>query len=75
LDQNIIIKETLPALESVVKAGKAKFIGITGYDLNCMQQIIEKSEIPIDCILSYARCNFHDMSLNDFEPYFKVIKF
>ena len=31
---DIIIDETLPALQKVVNSGKAKFIGITGYPLD-----------------------------------------
>ena len=31
---DIIINETLPALQKVKEAGKARFIGITGYPLD-----------------------------------------
>ncbi|KAG8234353.1 hypothetical protein J437_LFUL014806 [Ladona fulva] len=34
---DLIVNETLPALESVVKAGKAHHIGITGYSVNILK--------------------------------------
>ncbi|CAL8101429.1 unnamed protein product [Orchesella dallaii] len=71
LDQEILLKETLPALESVVKAGKAKYIGITSYCLESMKNLIEKSPVKIDNILSYSRYNFHDISLESYVPYFE----
>ena len=55
---DIIINETLPALEKVKKAGKAKFIGVTGYPLHTLNEIIEKSTVKIDLVLAYTRLNF-----------------
>lgn len=34
---DIIINETLPALQKVKDAGKARFIGITGYPMDNFQ--------------------------------------
>jgi len=63
-DINTIIKETIPALESVVRAGKAKFIGITGYDTGVLKEIVRRVPVgALSTILSYARLNFHDASL------------
>jgi len=62
-----IINETIPTLESVVRAGKAKYIGITGYDLDFMEKI--SKECSIHSILSYCRFNLHDTSLNDYIPH------
>ena len=67
---NQIIKETLPALESVVRAGKAKHIGITSYDLNAVKTVAEQA--PVDTILTYCRYNIHDESLLDCLPFFEV---
>ncbi|CAG7704509.1 unnamed protein product [Allacma fusca] len=69
LDPSQIVRETLPALESVVRAGKAKFIGITTYDVNCLKSVAEQAQV--DTILSYCRYNLHDTSLTDFVPFFK----
>ena len=48
---DIILNETLPALEKVKKAGKAKFIGVTGYPLAVLDEIIKKSTVKIDLVL------------------------
>ena len=34
---DVIVNETLPALEKVRQAGKARFIGITGYPLDVLR--------------------------------------
>lgn len=36
---DIILNETLPALQKVKEAGKARFIGITGYPLENFQYV------------------------------------
>jgi len=64
----IIINETLPALEKVKKAGKAKFIGVTGYPLHTLNEIIEKSTVKIDLVLAYTRGSLADQSLNKYLP-------
>jgi L-galactose dehydrogenase len=33
---DVILNETLPALEKIQKAGKARFIGITGYQVHTL---------------------------------------
>ena len=68
-----VLKETLPVLEEAVKSGKAKFIGITGYPLSTLATCVERSQIPIDIVLTYSRFSFIDDSLMEFLPYFKVI--
>lgn len=35
-----VINEALPALEELVKEGKCKFIGVTGYPLNVLKEAI-----------------------------------
>ncbi|KAH9523057.1 hypothetical protein Btru_065635, partial [Bulinus truncatus] len=68
---DIIINETLPALQKLKEAGKVKFIGITGYPLDIMKSVIEKSTVKIDVILSYCRATMNDNILKDWLPYFK----
>lgn len=67
----IIINETLPALQKIKENGKAKFIGITGYSLQALEKILGKSKIQIDTVLSYCRCTPFDHSLFEYLPYFK----
>ncbi len=50
-----IVEETIPALRSIQRAGKARFIGITGYSLRMLAAIAEETEI--DTVLSYCRYN------------------
>jgi L-galactose dehydrogenase len=54
-DIDQIITETLPALRSLQKSGKARYLGITGYSLTALKAIAERVEV--DTILSYCRYN------------------
>jgi L-galactose dehydrogenase len=54
-DTEQIITETLPALRALQQAGKARYIGITGYSLETLIRIAEAA--PVDSILSYCRYN------------------
>ena len=51
---DIIIKETLPALDLLRKAGLVKKIGMTGYPLDLQQRIIEASTVKIDTSITYV---------------------
>lgn len=68
----VILNETLPALEKLVKTGQAKYIGISGYPLSTLLEVVEKSSINISCILSYCRNTLVDNSLLDFLPLFEA---
>ncbi|XP_059146691.1 uncharacterized protein LOC131934638 isoform X2 [Physella acuta] len=68
---DIIINETLPALQKVKDMGKVKFIGITGYPLNNFKSVLERSTIKIDLVLTYCRSTMNDNSLKSWLPYFK----
>ena len=50
-----IITETLPTLRSLQEAGKARYIGITGYSLKTLSRIAESTDV--DSVLSYCRYN------------------
>ncbi|XP_048755124.2 uncharacterized protein LOC125666052 isoform X2 [Ostrea edulis] len=68
---DIIINETLPALQKIKQSGKARFIGITGYPLENFKSVIERSTVKIDTILTYCRACIHDNSLQDYIPFFQ----
>ncbi|KZC04078.1 D-arabinose 1-dehydrogenase [Dufourea novaeangliae] len=68
---DIIITQTLPELSAKVAEGKAKYIGITGYPVSILKECIEQSNIPISCILSYARFTLIDDTLLEYIPFFK----
>lgn len=68
---DVVINETLPALQKIKDAGKAKFIGITGYPLENFKTVIERSTIKIDVVLTYCRGSMNDNSIKDWLPYFQ----
>lgn len=43
-----VINEALPELEALVKQGKARFIGVTGYPLNVLKNAISMAPGRID---------------------------
>jgi L-galactose dehydrogenase len=67
----IILKETLPALKEAKKQGKIKFIGMTGYPLEFVKEVILRSEVKIDTCLTYCHFSLNDTTLLDFIPFFK----
>lgn len=64
LDQ--VVEETLPALREVQRAGKARFVGITGYPLHSFRYVVERAEV--DTILSYCRYSLNDTALAGLIP-------
>ena len=70
-DPKIIMNETLPALQKVKDAKKARYIGITGYPMDNFKSIIDKSSVKIDSILTYCHGSLNDSTLLDYIPYFQ----
>ncbi|XP_066911247.1 uncharacterized protein [Clytia hemisphaerica] len=68
---DIIINETLPALNEAKKKGLIRHIGITGYPLDVLESVLKRSTVEIDTILSYCRYSMNDTSLLDYLPFFK----
>ena len=68
---DMIINETLPALEKLQKRGLCRYIGITGYPLGPLKEIISRSPVKIDSILSYCRLSLNDNVLKDDFQFFK----
>lgn len=68
---DIIVSQTLPELSRQVSMGKAKFIGITGYPVSILKECIERSNIDISTVLSYARYTPMDDTLLQYIPFFK----
>jgi len=58
-----IIEETLPAMFKLKKKGKIRFVGITGYPLTPLKEVVETQEI--DTVLSYCRYNLLDTTMDD----------
>jgi aryl-alcohol dehydrogenase-like predicted oxidoreductase len=62
-DRRQIIEETIPAAREAQRAGKARYIGITGLPLKILRDVA--AEVPVDTILSYARYNLLVTDLDD----------
>jgi len=63
---DIIVQETLPALQRLKKAGKVRFIGMTGYPLALQREIISKSfarGLRVDTSLTYCHYSMNDTTL------------
>ena len=58
-----ILGETLPAMFALKKAGKVRFVGITGYPLGILHDLAASTKI--DTILSYCHYNLMDTTLDD----------
>ncbi|XP_076810213.1 uncharacterized protein LOC143452940 [Clavelina lepadiformis] len=68
---DIVINETLPALQKVKDAGKVRHIGITGYPMENFRTVLEKSPVKIDTVLTYCHASMNDNSLGEYIPYFQ----
>merc|ERR1712109_199791 len=61
-----IVKHTLPTLMKLKKAGLARYIGITGYNLGVLKKIVRLSPPgTIDTVLSYGRYNIINQDLQE----------
>ena len=63
VDKAIILEEAVPAIQEVVKSGKARFWGITGLPVRYLAQIAR--ETNPDTVLSWAHYNLREDEIND----------
>ena len=68
---DIIINETLPAVDHLRDRGLCRFIGITGYPIKVLRDVLERSSVKIDSVLSYCRLTVWDPSLTEHFSYFQ----
>jgi L-galactose dehydrogenase len=68
-DIDQVIGETIPALRKLQKAGKARFVGVTGLPLNSLRRVVEAT--PVDTILSYCHFELNDTALLELIPLLK----
>lgn len=62
---DIIVNETLPALEKARDAGLIRMIGLTGFPLSLHREILQRSKVKIDTCLLYCHYSLNDTSLLD----------
>ncbi|GAU98936.1 hypothetical protein RvY_10008 [Ramazzottius varieornatus] len=65
---DIIINETLPALEKLRLAGKVRFIGITGYQPKTLLEVVQRSSVKIHTIHCFCRYGMYNNDLLDIVP-------
>ncbi len=65
-----IVDETLPALRKIQKAGKVRFVGISGYPMKIFRFVLEQTEL--DVVLSYNQYTLQNTRFADeIVPYLK----
>jgi aryl-alcohol dehydrogenase-like predicted oxidoreductase len=66
-----IVDETIPALRNLQRAGKVRFIGISGYPQKIFRFICDQTDV--DCMLSYNQYTLQNTRLADETiPYLKA---
>jgi aryl-alcohol dehydrogenase-like predicted oxidoreductase len=69
VDMARIVEETLPALRAVQKAGKVRFVGISGYPMKIFKYVLDRA--PLDVVLSYNHYTLQNTMLADLVPYLR----
>jgi L-galactose dehydrogenase len=63
ISKNQIVDEAIPALRKLKADGKVRFIGVTGFPLPLLREMIETQDL--DVALSYSHYNLLNQTLND----------
>ncbi|KAH8369242.1 hypothetical protein KR009_005195 [Drosophila setifemur] len=70
-DLDIVINETLPTLEQLVKEGKARFIGVSAYPISVLKECLTRAKGRFDTVLTYSRYTLTDETLLEYLDFFK----
>lgn len=62
-DKEQVINEAIPAMRQLQAGGKVRFIGVTGFPLPLLREMVESQEL--DLTLSYSHYNLINRTLND----------
>ncbi|XP_017105015.2 uncharacterized protein [Drosophila bipectinata] len=68
---DIVINETLPTLEQLVKEGKARFIGVSAYPISILKECLTRAAGRFDTVLTYCRYTLTDETLLEYLDFFK----
>ncbi|MEY5014378.1 MAG: D-threo-aldose 1-dehydrogenase [Verrucomicrobiota bacterium] len=58
-----IVDETLPAMRTLVEAGKVRFLGISGYPMKLFKFVLGQTDL--DCVLSYNQYTLQNTRFAD----------
>ena len=67
VDMSRVVEETLPALRTLQKQGKVRFVGISGYPMNIFKYVLDRADL--DVVLSYNHFTLQNTMLADLVPY------
>ena len=62
-DVDFVVNVALPALQELKDNGLCRFIGITGYPLDILKEVVERSQVKIDTVLTYCHLSLNDSTL------------
>ncbi|XP_053695542.1 uncharacterized protein LOC128743053 [Sabethes cyaneus] len=71
---DVIINETLPALEKLKAEGKLRYIGVSAYPIDVLKDLISRAPGRFDSVLCYCRNSLIDDTLKQFMPFFEANK-
>lgn len=69
-DVDFVVNVAIPALQELKDSGLCRFIGITGYPLEVLKEVVERSHIKIDTVLTYCHLTLNDSTLVEYLPFF-----
>uniref|UniRef100_A0A1I7T3D6 Aldo_ket_red domain-containing protein n=1 Tax=Caenorhabditis tropicalis TaxID=1561998 RepID=A0A1I7T3D6_9PELO len=69
-NESIVLYETLQALEMAKASGKIRYIGLTGYPLGKIVQLVDCSATKIDFVMTYCKGTLNNNSLGQFTSWF-----
>ena len=70
VDVDQVIEETIPALRAIQQAGKARFVGVSGYPMTMFRHVLDR--VDLDVILSYNHYTLQNTMLLDLVPTLKA---
>ncbi|KAH8417388.1 hypothetical protein KR222_010157 [Zaprionus bogoriensis] len=69
---DVVLNETLPTLETLVKEGKARYIGVSAYPISILKECTTRAAGRFDTVLIYARYTLTDNTLLEYLDHFKA---